>query len=283
MLYPRRFLFLVCLSGFARVSIGTADPVGSTALNSSEFLSNLGTPYASLSREGDQPVWARAGRPLEEDGAVSRGNATNNTSSGLKIQKKTHTHKSDKNKGNNTGNKKNKKKKGSKSHGRGPWRRTGITFFGQNAQDDSGIGYTGVDLIEYHTFGLKYRGKPLFPAAVFQGDGAKYLYKILEVKSAEFKRKKTVYVHVVDVCNSAQRICRKNAKLHGFLTDIHATVRDYVGMDDGMLEGKVRVVGEIGPRELPRGMWRGRYVLCRCRGNCRHEDGRAIWRPVGKC
>ena len=171
--------------------------------------------------------------------------------------------------------------KSSSSSKSGEWKTTGITFFGQSKADDNGLGYTGIDLFKYGKSGKKFDGKPVFPAAVFQGDGAKYLYKVLEVQCDDFKKNKTVYVHVVDVCDSGQDVCKRNTKKHGFLVDIHATGFAYVGNSDGLLKGKFREVGEIGPNDIDKKNWHGTSILCGCKGDCRGKN--ATWKKPGSC
>jgi hypothetical protein len=161
------------------------------------------------------------------------------------------------------------------------WNTTGITFYGQSAQDDNGLGYTGVDLFKHGRGNITFNGKPVFPAAVFQSDAAPYLYKVIEVTSPEFTNHETVYLHVVDVCNAGQDVCKTNTKKHGFLVDIHATGFSYVGNSDGILEGKVRIVGHIGPNELPPSVWNGEYIICSCTGTCAGDN--VTWKKRGTC
>ena len=169
----------------------------------------------------------------------------------------------------------------SSSSDSGDWKTTGITFYGQSKQDDNGLGFTGVDLFKHGKADITFDGHQVFPAAVFQGDGASHLYKVLEVQSDEFKKNKTVFVHVVDVCDSGQDVCKRNTKKHGFLVDIHATGFSYVGNDDGLLKGKFRVVGEIPPGKLPSSIWKNKSVLCSCSSDCRGKN--VVWKPVSKC
>lgn len=178
-------------------------------------------------------------------------------------------------------NSKKKKRDVSSGSPNTSWRTTGLTFFGQSRADDNGIGITGVDLFRYGNSGIRYRGERVYPCAVFQGDASRYLYKVLEVTSSEFRKSKTVYLHVVDACNSGQQICRTNVRRHGgFLIDIHETATEEVGVDDGLLKGSFRVVGEIGPNELPKKVWKNAWRLCGCRGACKGGDMR--WRH-GRC
>ena len=163
----------------------------------------------------------------------------------------------------------------------GSWKTTGITYFGQSKQDDNGIGFTGVDLFKHGKAKLEFNGKPLFPAAVFQDDGGEYLYDILEVKSDDFTKKSSVYVHIVDVCNSGQDVCQRNTKKYGFLVDIHATAFSYVGKDDGLHRGSFRKVGTLKPNDIPKSVWHGEYIICSCKGTCKGGD--VTWKKRGSC
>jgi hypothetical protein len=163
----------------------------------------------------------------------------------------------------------------------GDWKPTGITFYGQSKADDNGIGYAGVDLFKHGKAELTYKGKRVYPAAVFQEDGAEYLYKVLEVTSDEFNKKNTIFVHVVDVCNSKQDVCIRNTKKHGFLVDIHATAFDYLGTDDGLLKGKFKVLGTLPPNDIPKDVWDSDYIICSCKKTCRGDD--VTWKKVGSC
>lgn len=155
------------------------------------------------------------------------------------------------------------------------------SHFTDKAKDDNGLGYTGVDLFKHGKAKLTFKGKPVFPAAVFQDDGGQYLYKILEVKSDAFTKNKSVYVHIVDVCNSGQDVCKTNTKKHGFLVDLHATGFEYVGNDDGVLKGSFRVVGDIKPNDLPKNVWHGEYIICSCTGTCQGDN--VTWKKRGSC
>jgi len=161
------------------------------------------------------------------------------------------------------------------------WKTTGITFYGQSAQDDNGLGFTGVDLFKHGRANITFHGKPVFPAAVYQADAAPYMYKVIEVTSDQFTNNKNVYLHVVDVCNSKQDVCKTNTKKHGFLVDIHATGFSYVGNSDGILRGKMRTVGHIGPNDLPSSVWNGEYIICSCTGTCADND--VTWKKRGTC
>jgi hypothetical protein len=160
--------------------------------------------------------------------------------------------------------------------------KTGITFYGQSSADDNGVGFAGVDLFKHGKSGLEFKGKPLFPAAVFQDDAAGLLWGILEVKSDAFTNNKAVYVHVVDVCNSGQSVCQRNTDKHGFLVDIHATAFDYVGVDDGLLQGEFKKVGSMRPKDIKENIWlKDGTVACSCTGKC--KGGAVKWDNHKKC
>ena len=179
------------------------------------------------------------------------------------------------------GNKRNKK--GASKSTTSGWKTTGVTFYGQTPGDDNGVGITGVDLFKHGKAGIRFNGEVVYPAAVYQGDAAQYLYKVLEVTSTDFKRSKRVYLHIVDACNSGQHICRKNVSRYGrFLVDVHETATGVLGVDDGLLKGSFRVVGAIQASELPVKVWRNDVVLCGCRKHCR-GDGEMTWRALSDC
>jgi len=154
------------------------------------------------------------------------------------------------------------------------FRTTGITFFGQSQADDNGVGFAGVDLFKHGTAGLQFNGQPLYPAAVFQGDAAGMLWSVLEVRSDQFPKNKTVYVHVVDVCNSGQDVCKRNTAKYGYLVDIHNTAKDYIGVNDGLLRGQFRKVGDLRPSKITGNIWlKGDdYIACSCTGKCAGDD-----------
>ncbi len=163
----------------------------------------------------------------------------------------------------------------------GQWKTTGITFYGNTSLDDNGQGYSGVDLFKYGKSKATFNDKPLFPCAVFQEDAASYLYKVLELKCDSFKKNKTVYLHVVDVCNSGETVCITNTKKHGFLVDVHATAHDFIGADDGVLKGSFRVVGEVRPKDIQAHSWHGDYIICSCSGSCKGKD--VVWKKRSQC
>ena len=170
----------------------------------------------------------------------------------------------------------------SKSTG-GEWKKTGVTFYGQSKADDNGVGFAGVDLFRHGEAGLKFKGKPLFPVAVFQGDAAEVgLWSVLEIRSDGFTNEPSVYGHVVDVCNSGQDVCKTNTAKHGFLVDIHKTAFEYVGADDGLLFGEYRRVGSLDPGAIDADIWlKDGTIACSCTGTCKGNDVK--WVPRKKC
>jgi len=170
----------------------------------------------------------------------------------------------------------------------GGYTKAGITFFGQGGPggtDDNGVGISGVSLYDYKN---TWNGKPLFPCAVYQGDGSEYLYKVLEVYCDQFKSPgKTVYVHVLDMCAYGDKVCPTNTSKFGFLVDIHYNAFEYVGLDDGLLEGGFKVIGTIEPSKIPSNMWTKKVqegkssILCSCTGDCKKDN--MDWKPLSKC
>ena len=164
----------------------------------------------------------------------------------------------------------------------GTWKKTGITFYGQSKADDNGVGFAGVDLFKHGNAGLKFDGKALFPVAVFQADAAPLLWKVIEIQSDSFTKSRTVYGHVVDVCNSGQDVCKRNTAKHGFLVDIHKTAFDYIGADDGLHVGQYRLVGELKPSDLPGSVFlKDETVACSCTGSC--NGGAVKWKKRSAC
>jgi hypothetical protein len=147
-----------------------------------------------------EAAWAAAGRA--RDGGEAR---PKHQRSREEMSKKNGRHPWKKNgKNGKNGKNKGRDKNGASelSSTRSDWRTTGVTFYGQTPSDDNGVGITGVDLFKYGKAGIRFKGEVVYPAAVFQGHAATFLYKVLEVTSADFKGTGRVFVHVVDVCNS---------------------------------------------------------------------------------
>jgi hypothetical protein len=171
----------------------------------------------------------------------------------------------------------------------GGYKNTTITFFGQGGpggSDDNGKGITGISLYDYT--GQTFNGKPLFPGAVHQKDGAAYLYKVIEVYCNKFKSPgNTVYLHVVDVCGKGDEDCINNIKKHNFLVDVHYNAFDYVGLDDGKFDGGFKVIGTIRPGKIPKNAWIQKVqdekdsVLCSCSNDC--TSSYMDWKTLSKC
>lgn len=168
--------------------------------------------------------------------------------------------------------------------------KTNVTAFGW-AGDDNGEGFTGVDLHKFGASGMTFRGKPLLPIAVFMGNGAAFLWKVLEVRA---KGLPAFYGVVVDLCDSGQDVCKRNTANNGlnFLVDIHITSFKKLGISDDRAKnylstGEYTVVGQIKPGEIPvtqyiPGVATGKdAIVCSCKGGCTVKD--AVWRDYGKC
>lgn len=159
----------------------------------------------------------------------------------------------------------------------------GITFYGQggrgSTKDDNGVGIAGVSLFDYT--GSTFNGKPLFPGAVHQKDGAKYLFKVLEVYCDKFKSPgNVVYLHIVDVCGHSADVCNTNVKKYGnFLVDVHYNAFDHVGLDDGLLKGGFKVVGEIRPPKCRNllGHQTSRAARTTCYAHARTTVAKIVW------
>ena len=166
--------------------------------------------------------------------------------------------------------------------------KTNISFFGQDAADDNGVGFVGVSLANHGNAGIKFQNRPVYPAAVFMGNGAAFLYKVLEVKGANIK---PILVHIVDLCDSSQAVCKKNSGLNGlnFLVDIHKTGFAASGntKGDGLTTGEYKVVGEIRPRQMPKSVWMPKVaankdsIVCSCKGGCTEKE--ATWKLLSQC
>jgi len=151
--------------------------------------------------------------------------------------------------------------------------KTAITFYGGTAGDDNRVGLTGIDLDAHSRAGFKLNGKPVYPGAVHQYAGSKFLYKVLEVKGDV----NPIYIHVVDVCDAEASVCNKNVKANGnnFLVDIFQTGFKAAGKSDGILNGTYKVVGEIAASKIPKDVWKNEYVMTKCTGKC--DDNERTW------
>lgn len=169
--------------------------------------------------------------------------------------------------------------------------KTNVSTFGNPGDGDNGEGFLGVDLMKLGNHGLTFKGKKLIPVAVFMGDGASYLYKILEVKAEGLP---PFYGLVADVCDSSQGVCKTNRSKNGlnFLIDIHYTGWKQLGLSDAAGEeylktGEFKVIGELRPKDLPAGTWTAKvqsgkeYMACSCKGGCTEKE--VVWKPLREC
>ena len=166
---------------------------------------------------------------------------------------------------------------------------TNVSTFG-GPGDDNDIGYIGVDLNKLGNAGLTFSGKPLIPVAVFMGHGAKFLYKILEIKATGIS--KPFYGLVADLCDSSQGVCKTNMSKGGrnFLVDIHRSGWPRIGLSKGesyLSSGTYKVVGELKPKDLPKSVWMPKVaankdsMVCRCKGGCTEKE--ADWTTLSEC
>lgn len=148
--------------------------------------------------------------------------------------------------------------------------KTAITFYGGTPGDDNRLGLTGIDLDAHSRAGFTLNGKPVYPGAVHQYAGPKFLYKVLEVKGDV----NPIYIHVVDVCDAKDSVCNKNVKANGnnFLVDIFQTGFKAAGKSDGILNGTYTVVGEIPASKIPKNVWKNEYVMPKCTGKCGEKE-----------
>lgn len=172
----------------------------------------------------------------------------------------------------------------------GPSGRANISTFG-GAGDDNDIGFTGTDLNALGAAGLTFQGKKLIPIAVFMGDGAAFLYKILEVKAPGMP---IFYGIVVDLCDSSQSVCKQNTTKNGlrFLIDIHKSGWPQLGLSDSKAKnyfatGEYRTVGQMRPHAFPKSAWipaiaSGKdSIVCSCTGACTEKE--AQWKTLSQC
>lgn len=151
----------------------------------------------------------------------------------------------------------------------GSERDTNITFF------DDPSGFSGVDLYKYK---MTWRGHRLYPCAVHHDHAAAYLYSILHVTGDGLS---PIYCHVVDMCNRKDQPCdpNKNKGGRGFLVDVHKQGWDAIGKTTGVIAGRCKVVGRLGPKDMPDDVFlKGRetYVMCSCTGRCEESSHRWV-------
>jgi len=154
--------------------------------------------------------------------------------------------------------------------------KTNITFYGQTAGDDNGIGLSGIDLDAHGKANLTLGGRPVYAGAVHQYAGSKFMYKVLEVQGGGVK---PLLIHVVDICDAKDSVCNKNIKGAGFLVDIFRTGFAAAGKSDGILQGTYKVVGEIPYDKIPKSAWKESYIMPSCTGKCSEKERKWVKRP----
>ena len=138
-----------------------------------------------------------------------------------------------------------------------------ITFYGQDRNDDNGIGFAGVKLFKLQN--IEFNGRPVFPVAVHSRHIKQFLYKVLLVRAPGMK---PILGLVVDKCADGK--CDTNIeKPPGFIIDIHKTGFAAAGVPKGnksFQDGSYQVVGHVSPRSIPGTAWDGdvktNYMLC---------------------
>lgn len=163
------------------------------------------------------------------------------------------------------------------------WVRTNITYYGQNAADDNGKGFTGVDLFKLGRSGLRYNGTPVYPVAVHHDYAHDWLYAVVEVTGPKIAS--GFHGYVVDICNRADDSCA-NVRKNGlnFLIDIHKTGFEPSGNynnGNDFTTGKVRRVGTIPLTSLPDHLFpqgSNTYVMCGCSAPCTRPGQR--WKKL---
>ena len=160
-----------------------------------------------------------------------------------------------------------------------------ISFYGKDAIDDNGIGFSGIDLVKMR--GLTFNGKPVYPVAVHHDDAPDFMYKVLQIRG---KGLRTIQGVVVDICNRKDASCnnrdffgRQYAYANNFLIDIHKTGWAAIGKRDGLYLGQYKVIGEMRPRLMPRDVWTNgneTSIMCRCIGACDTAKSQ-MWRKLG--
>lgn len=158
---------------------------------------------------------------------------------------------------------------------------TNISFFGGKG-DDNGIGYSGIDLYSYQKKKVMFNGRRVYPVSVPPRMWDKLGYMVLKVEAPGMK---TIYGHVMDICDSGD--CAQNIARNSFnmIVDIHQTAWKAAGKNDGLLKGGYTVVGRIRPWQLTKDMWmkgvqRGTDSL-RC--NVNNKTVWVEWKDVKKC
>lgn len=152
--------------------------------------------------------------------------------------------------------------------------RSKISFYGQDAADDNGLGLSGVNLLAFKPTSLKWQGNPVYPVAVAEKDWPQYAYKVIRISG---KGLRTIYGVVLDACEQGNANCDKNVRQFGFLIDVHRAGFGAIGKRDGLFAGSFETVGSLSAADIPDGLWdtsisRGSDYL-----QCRLASGRLGW------
>lgn len=155
--------------------------------------------------------------------------------------------------------------------------KTTISFYGQNAQDDNGVGISGVNLLAFKPTSLKWQGTPVYPVAVAEKDWPRYAYKVLRIRGNGVR---TIYGVVLDACAKKDAVCTTNSRKFGFLVDVHRAGYKAIGRSDGLVDGTFEEVGSISAADIPDALWsssvrRGSNYL-----QCRGSNGKLAWVPL---
>lgn len=130
--------------------------------------------------------------------------------------------------------------------------RTTISFYGQDTQDDNGVGYAGVVLAAFGSTPLRWKGKRVYPVAVAQKDWTQYAYKVLRIRG---KGLREIHGVVVDLCERGNANCDRNVRKFNFLIDVHRTGFGAIGKGDGLVDGTFDVVGTLSAADFPTSYW----------------------------
>jgi hypothetical protein len=156
---------------------------------------------------------------------------------------------------------------------RAPGRST-ISFYGQDAADDNGIGLAGVTLAGFGSTPVMWKGTRVYPVAVAEKDWAQYAYKVLRISG---KGVRTIYGVVVDACKRGNANCDKNVRTFNFLIDVHRTGFGAIGRSDGLVNGSFEVVGSLSAAAIPATIWQPRVRSGSSYLQCRTSNGKLDW------
>lgn len=161
--------------------------------------------------------------------------------------------------------------------------RTTISFYGQDAQDDNGVGYAGVTLKAFGTTPLRWRGSRVYPIAVAQKDWKRYAYKVLRISGPGLR---PILGVVVDLCAANNSNCKNNVQTYNFLVDVHKTAFGAIGMSDGLVQGSFEVVGSMSAASFPPSYWQPTVRSGSESLQCRTGGSKLEWvslRQVSRC